>query len=74
MAGSAWNSNFPRYRVGLGAMAFVVSDLLIFARTGVLAEAGWVSYAIWILYYGGVLMIATGVVTTLVKRGHFADG
>jgi len=33
-----------------------------------------VSYAIWILYYGGVLMIATGVVTTLVKRGHFADG
>lgn len=74
MAGTAWNSNFPRYRVGLGAMAFVASDLLIFARTGVLAQAGWVSYAIWILYYGGVLMIATGVVTTLVKRGHFADG
>ncbi len=74
MAACAWNSNFPRYRVGLGAMAFVASDLLIFARAGVLAEAAWVNLAIWILYYGGVLMIATGVVTTLVKRGHFAEG
>jgi uncharacterized membrane protein YhhN len=74
MAACAWNSNFPRYRVGLGAMAFVASDLLIFARAGALAEAGWVSLAIWVLYYGGVLMIATGVVTTLVKRGHFAEG
>ena len=74
MAAAAWNSNFPRYRVGIGAMAFVASDLLIFARMGPLAEAGWVSYAIWGLYYGGVLLIATGVVTTLVKRGHFAEG
>ncbi|MBK8374417.1 lysoplasmalogenase family protein [Sphingorhabdus sp.] len=73
MAGCAWNSNFPRYRVGLGAMAFVASDLLIFARFGPLAEANWVSIAIWYLYYGGVLAIATGVVTTLVKRGHFAE-
>jgi uncharacterized membrane protein YhhN len=74
MAACAWNSNFPRYRVGLGAMAFVASDLLIFAREGPLAEASWVGLAIWILYYGGVLMIATGVVVTLVKRGRFADG
>jgi uncharacterized membrane protein YhhN len=73
MAGMAWNSNFPRYRVGIGAMAFVASDLLIFARMGPLAEAGWVGFAIWLLYYGGVLMITTGVVTTLMKRGHFAD-
>jgi uncharacterized membrane protein YhhN len=74
MAAMAWNSNFPRYRVGIGAMLFVASDLLIFARMGPLAEAGWVPLAIWLLYYGGVLMVATGVVTTLVKRGHFADG
>lgn len=73
MAATAWNSNFPRYRVGLGAMAFVVSDLLIFAREGVLAGAGWIDLAIWLLYYGGVLAIATGVVTTLVKRGHFSE-
>lgn len=73
MAACAWNSNFPRYRVGIGAVAFVISDLLIFARFGSLADAGWVSLAIWVLYYGGVLMIATGVVTTLVKRGHFSE-
>jgi uncharacterized membrane protein YhhN len=73
MAACAWNSNFPRYRVGLGAMAFVASDLFIFTRFGPLADAGWVSLAIWTLYYGGVLMIATGVVTTLVKRRHFSE-
>lgn len=73
MAAMGWNSNFPRYRVGLGAVAFVISDLLIFARMGPLAEAGWVSLAIWMLYYGGVLMLATGIVTTLVKRGHFRE-
>lgn len=73
MAALAWSSNFPRYRVGMGAMAFVASDLLIFARMGALAETEWVSYAIWGLYYGGVLMLATGVVTTLVKRGHYSD-
>lgn len=72
MAATAWNSNFPRYRVGMGAMAFVVSDLLIFARMGALANSGWVSYAIWVLYYGGVMMIAVGVVTTLVKRGPYS--
>jgi uncharacterized membrane protein YhhN len=73
MAACAWNSNFPRYRVGLGAMAFVASDLLIFARMGPLAELRWVGLAIWTFYYGGVLMLATGVVTTLVKRGHFSE-
>lgn len=73
MAATAWNSNFPRYRVGIGAMVFVVSDLLIFARMGALAEAQWINLAVWVLYYGGVLMIAVGVVTTLLKRGHFAD-
>jgi uncharacterized membrane protein YhhN len=72
MAACAWNSNFPRYRVGVGAMLFVTSDLLIFAREGPFADMEWVSIAIWLLYYGGVLMIATGVVATLVKRGHFA--
>lgn len=72
MAATAWNSNFPRYRVGMGAMAFVASDLLIFARMGALANSGWVSYAIWVLYYGGVMMIAVGVVTTLVKRGPYS--
>ena len=72
MAAAAWNSNFPRYRVGMGAMAFVASDLLIFARMGPLVDSGWVSLAIWGLYYVGVMMIAVGVVTTLVKRGPYS--
>lgn len=73
MAACAWNSNFPRYRVGLGAVAFVASDLLIFARMGPLAGSSWADLAVWVLYYGGVLLIAVGVVTTLVKRGHFSE-
>lgn len=73
MAALAWGSNFPRYRVGMGAMAFVASDLLIFAREGALAEAAWIDLAIWVLYYGGVLLIAVGVVTTMVKRGHYSN-
>jgi uncharacterized membrane protein YhhN len=32
MAATAWLSRFPRYRVGIGALMFVVSDLLIFGR------------------------------------------
>lgn len=72
MAATAWNSNFPRYRVGIGAMAFVASDLLIFAEMGPLSGAAWTDLAIWVLYYGGVLMIAVGVVTTMVKRGPYS--
>ena len=72
MAATAWNSNFPRYRVGMGAMAFVASDLLIFAEMGPLSGAAWIDLAIWMLYYGGVLLIAVGVVTTMVKRGPYS--
>jgi uncharacterized membrane protein YhhN len=74
MAAMAWSSNFPRYRVGMGAVLFVISDLLIFAEQGPLA--GWkpVGLLIWYLYYFGVLMIAVGVAQTLVKRGHYPSG
>jgi uncharacterized membrane protein YhhN len=74
MAAMAWSSNFPRYRVGAGAVLFVVSDLLIFARLGPLARSEIASIAIWYLYYFGVLMIAVGVAQTLVKRGHYSEG
>lgn len=68
MSGLAWASAFPRYRVGVGTLLFVASDLVIFAReTGRLDPdiAGWL---VWPLYYVGQLMIATGVVQTLRKR------
>lgn len=74
MAAMAWHSNFPRYRVGTGAVLFVISDLLIFARLGPLADSEITGIAIWYLYYFGVLLIATGIAQTLVKRGHYSDG
>ena len=68
MAAGAWTSRFPRYRVGAGAVMFVVSDLLIFAREAghIPAEVG--SWLIWPLYYGGQFLIATGVVQTIRKH------
>jgi len=65
MAAFAWLSCFPRYRVGIGALMFVVSDLLIFARSGPLEGQAWVGYAIWTLYFGGQLLIVLGVTRTL---------
>lgn len=71
MAASAWLSRFSRYNVGIGALMFVASDLLIFARLGgVLGEnvTGWL---VWPLYYAGQLLICTGVIRA-VRRDHLA--
>ncbi len=71
MAGTAWLSRFSRYHVGAGAVLFVASDLLIFARLGgVLGEevTGWL---VWPLYYSGQFLICTGVLRT-VRRDHAA--
>jgi uncharacterized membrane protein YhhN len=65
MAATAWISRFPRYRTGIGAIAFLASDLLIFAQMGPLAEAVWVDYAIWGLYFMGQVLIVLGVTQTL---------
>lgn len=65
MAGLAWTSSFPRYRVGLGAVLFVFSDLLIFARMGVWSASPIPDLLIWPTYYIGQFLIATGVIQTL---------
>jgi uncharacterized membrane protein YhhN len=65
MAASAWTSRFPRYRVGLGAMMFLASDLLIFAKLGPLTGSPVPGLLIWPLYFGGQVLIAWGVVRTL---------
>lgn len=65
MAATAWTSRFPRYRVGIGAVLFVVSDWLIFSELGPFDLAPLPYWLIWPLYYIGMLMIATGVVQTL---------
>ena len=65
MAATAWISAFPRYRTGIGAMMFLASDLLIFARLGPLEGEAWVSPAIWGLYFTGQVLIVLGVTGVL---------
>ncbi|MDB5678125.1 MAG: lysoplasmalogenase [Sphingomonas bacterium] len=67
MAGSAWASTFPRYRLGIGAVMFAASDLLIFAKLGPLAASPLLHLLIWPLYFGGQALIAWGAVTTLLR-------
>jgi uncharacterized membrane protein YhhN len=65
MAATAWASRFPRYRVGLGAVLFVVSDWLIFARIGIADANLFADWLVWPIYYSGQFLIATGVIQTL---------
>lgn len=69
MCASAWLSRFPRNWVALGATMFLVSDLLIFARSGPLAgHRWWMGFAIWSLYFGGQALISVGVARTLARE------
>ena len=68
MAASAWASVFPRYRVGAGAVLFLVADLLLFAEMGPLQGHIVPQILVWPIYYLGQLLIATGVAQTLRKR------
>lgn len=65
MAAAAWTSRFPRYRVGIGAVMFVASDLLIFARESQTLPAELTEWLVWPLYYAAQFLIVTGVVQTL---------
>lgn len=62
MAATAWTSRFPRFTVGIGALLFLVSDLVIFAKMGPLPETFLTGLAVWVPYYGGQLLIAVGAV------------
>ena len=68
MAAGAWASVFPRYRVGAGAVLFLVSDLMLFAEMGPLQGHIAPQILVWPVYYLGQLLIATGVAQTLRKR------
>lgn len=74
MAAMAWTSDFPRYRVGAGALMFVASDLLIFARFGPLEGSIIPDWLIWPLYYFGQFLICTGVIQALRHRDPRAAG
>jgi uncharacterized membrane protein YhhN len=69
MAALAWTSRFSRYSVGIGAVLFVLSDLLIFARGGPLAASPLPHLLIWPLYYAGQLLICLGVLRGLQAPG-----
>ena len=68
MAAAAWTSRFPRYRVGIGAVMFVVSDLMIFARESQTLPGELTEWFVWPLYYAAQFLIVTGVVQTLRSR------
>jgi uncharacterized membrane protein YhhN len=65
MASAAWMSHYPRYRVGTGAVLFVLSDWLIFARQSPIDLEPANTILIWPLYYAAQIMIATGIVQCL---------
>lgn len=67
MTATAWASSFPRYRVGIGAVMFAASDLLIFAKLGPLADSPVPGWLIWPLYFFGQALIAWGAVTTILR-------
>lgn len=70
MAACAWMSAFPRYRVGMGAALFLISDLLLIAGRGPLMGQGVLEALVWPLYYVGQLLITVGVVQTLHRRSQ----
>lgn len=65
MAACAWLSRFSRYDVGLGALLFVASDLLIFARFGGRLDPSVADWLVWPIYYAGQFLICTGVIRKL---------
>ena len=70
MAGLAWTSSFPRYRVGIGAVLFIISDFFIFARMDGALPENITAWLIWPIYYLGQFLIATGVIQTLRHELH----
>lgn len=72
MAAAAWSSDFPRMKVGLGAVMFAVSDLLIFARMGPMAGSSIPDLLVWPLYYFGQVLITVGVIGALRRKGQFS--
>lgn len=68
MTAAAWTSSFPRYRVGIGAVLFAASDLLIFSRMGALSQSPLPDLLIWPFYYFGQFLICTGVIGELRSR------
>lgn len=72
MAAAAWTSRFPRYRTGIGAILFLVSDAFIFARLGGRMDPDQAARFIWPLYAAGQILIFAGVRQRLAAEGRTA--
>lgn len=70
MASAALLSRFPRGVTGAGALMFVVSDLLLFARLGPLAGRGWVSVGVWGLYFAGQALVCVSVARACAREAR----
>ena len=68
MAGSALGSRFAVPLVGAGVLLFVLSDLLIFAKSSLLAESALPGLLIWPTYFSAQALIAIGIVRGLHDR------
>lgn len=68
MAVSALNSRFARPIAGPGALLFLASDLLIFARLGGRLPDAVAHLLIWPLYVIGQALICLGVTSALNRR------
>lgn len=68
MASCAWMSAFPRYRVGVGAVLFLASDLLLISGMNAPEGRALGDALVWPLYYVGQLLVTVGVVQVL-RRG-----
>ncbi len=74
LAAMAATALFSRFALAsAGALLFVVSDLLIFARMDSLSGAAWVSAVIWLSYFGGQALIAWGVASRIGADAAFLD-
>jgi uncharacterized membrane protein YhhN len=69
MAATAWTSEFPRNRTGVGALMFAGANILIYARLGAVPHGLGIDLAIWGLYLGGQVLICLGVTGALEKLG-----
>ncbi|MGE3691758.1 MAG: lysoplasmalogenase family protein, partial [Novosphingobium sp.] len=69
MAAAAWTSRFSRKLVGVGALLFVASDLVIFVWLGGLLQDHVEMLLNWPLYYTGQLLICLGVARQLARSG-----
>lgn len=62
LAGMAACALMSRFALaGAGALLFLLSDHLIFARMSLIANMGWADLAVWLTYFAGQALIAWGV-------------